>query len=84
MEWKCNAAQEIKEKGEGDIESMQKFITSWEDSKKLLAAERVMKNSLLQLSHFTLSALLCPIMSKELWLFSDRLLLQLDAERILG
>lgn len=39
MEWERNAAQEIKEKGEGDIESMLKFITSWEDTKKLLAAE---------------------------------------------
>lgn len=46
MEWERNAAQEIKEKGEGDIESMLKFITSWEDTKKLLAAERVVEKQL--------------------------------------
>lgn len=61
----CNASKELKEKGQGDLKSMVKFIPSRGDTKRPPAAERAVKNRLLQSGHFHLSASLWPIMSDD-------------------
>lgn len=65
MKLECNASKELKEKGQGDLKSMVKFIPSRGDTKRPPAAERAVKNRLLQSGHLHLSALLWPIMSDE-------------------